>query len=390
MSAKRTCLSLAFALHLALAQAGLLCLSPAAVQAAPWPVKGKVVSYAKVSDRLGSGHVVYTEERREEHRDGGISSTRLVHAYRFTEEQGDAPLWTINDGVEDCFDLAAQGRFSAGAPVTTDLDGDGLLEIWTGYTYYCKGDVSPSDLKIIMYEGRKKHAMRGETLLEMDGRFDGGEGKMDSAFLEAPKAFRDQARKLWSQWRTMGMADGGAASWPVKGDVVCIEPVSDSLGTGAVVYTREEVWPGEDDEERWETIRLRACRFNGEPGSAEKVWQISDGAERCLPPGASSDFMEDCPVVTDLDGDGLKEFWTVYSYGCAPGPDEFARPDRLKIIMYEGRTKHAMRGGVREAEPGLYRGGSFEMDEAFEQGPAVFRDYAEKLWRRWILSRASG
>ena len=382
MSAKRARFSIAFALLLGLAQAGLLCLSSVAVQAAPWPVKGKVVSYAKVSDRLGSGHVVYTKERREEHRNGGISSTRLVHAYRFTEEQGDAPLWTINDGVEDCFDLAAQGRFSAGAPVTTDLDGDGLLEIWTGYTYYCKGDVSPSDLKIIMYEGRKKHAMRGETLLEMDGRFDGGEGKMDSAFLEAPKAFRDQAKKLWSQWRTMGMADGGAESWPVKGEVAAVEPASDSLGTGAVVYTREM-----DGNQ----IRLlHAYRFDGEPGSAERLWQINDGPEHCDLSGDHAEFMEDCPLATDLDGDGLKEFWTVYAYGCAPGPDEFARPDRLKIIMYEGRAKHAMRGNVREAEPGLYRGGSFEMDEAFEQGSAVFRDYAKKLWRRWILSRASG
>ena len=92
MSTKRTCLSLAFALHLALAQAGLLCLFPAAVQAAPWPVKGKVVSYARVNDRLGSGHVVYTEERRDEYVDGDISGTRLVHAYRFAEEEDGTPL----------------------------------------------------------------------------------------------------------------------------------------------------------------------------------------------------------------------------------------------------------------------------------------------------------
>ena len=77
MSAKRTSLPLAFALLLGLAQAVLPAFSPADALAAPWPVKGKVVSYANVSDRLGSGHVVYTEERRDEHTDGSISSTRL-------------------------------------------------------------------------------------------------------------------------------------------------------------------------------------------------------------------------------------------------------------------------------------------------------------------------
>ncbi|MBR6466741.1 MAG: hypothetical protein IKT16_01145 [Desulfovibrio sp.] len=382
MSAKRICLSRAFALLLGLAQAGLLCLAPAMLQAAPWPVKGKVVSYARVDDRLGSGHVVYTEQRIN----SGEVATRLIHAYRFAEEQGGEPLWTINDGVEECVDAAAKGRFSAGAPVITDLDGDGLLEIWTGYIVGCRSDVSPEDLKIIMYEGRKKYAMRGETLIDVDGSRMGGKGKMDGAFREAPEAFRRQAQKLWRQWRTGGAADGGAEPWPVKGVVAAIEPVSDSLGTGAVVYTRETEEGGGDL-----TMGIHAYRFNGEPGSAEKLWQINDGLEQCELPGDVADFMEDCPLATDLDGDGLKEFWTVYSFGCLPGPDGFARPDILKIIMYEGRTKHAMRGGVREASAGVYRGGSFKMDEALQQGPAVFRDYAEKLWRRWRLVRgASG
>ena len=40
----------------------------------------------------------------------------------------------------------------------TDLDGDGLAEVWLAYEMWCKGDVSPSKLKVIMYEGSRKHA----------------------------------------------------------------------------------------------------------------------------------------------------------------------------------------------------------------------------------------
>ena len=141
--------------------------------------------------------------------------------------------------------------------------------------------------------------------------------------------------KLWLQWRTGGAADGGTEPWPVKGMVHAVEPVSDRLGTGAVVYARVD--------DSGETQLLHAYRFNGEPGSAEKVWQISDGLEQCDLPGDLAEFMEDCPLATDLDGNSLKEFWTVYAYGCVPGPDEFARPDRLKIIMYEGRRNWRMR-----------------------------------------------
>ena len=41
-----------------------------------------------------------------------------------------------------------------------------------------------------MYEGTKKHAIHGETLIALDDYRAGGDGKMDSAFLEAPEVFR--------------------------------------------------------------------------------------------------------------------------------------------------------------------------------------------------------
>ncbi len=69
----------------------------------------------------------------------------------------------------------------------------------------CHGDVSPLDLKIIMYEGSQKYAMRGENKIAFgtsdDGRirYIGGEYSFDVAFGNGPEVFRQQALKIWNR-----------------------------------------------------------------------------------------------------------------------------------------------------------------------------------------------
>ncbi|MCR5170499.1 MAG: hypothetical protein K6C33_08595 [Desulfovibrio sp.] len=366
----------ALASVLALALAWALLLAPGDAQAARWPVKGGIVQQKIVKDRLGAGQVIYTEERN----DSGNLQTRLLHAYRFTGDPEEAELvWLVNDGVERC-PADVDAHFAAKAPVTTDLDEDGLLEIWTGYVTRCAGDVSPKTLKIIMYEGRNKHAMRGTTLVEVEpGHFEGGTGEMDTAFRTGPAAFRKYAEKLWSQWRSDDGRAGTRDSWPVKGEVLASEPIADRLGEGAVVYSREV-----EEKDDWKTMLLHAYRFSGEPGSASRIWQINDGVERCELDAVTASFLGDGPFVTDLDRDGIKEIWTVFTYGCAGDPG----PIDLKIIMYEGKTKYAMRGETwARVGDGIMQGGEGKMDDAFRSGPAVFRRYAEKLWQRFRMGR---
>jgi hypothetical protein len=73
-------------------------------------------------------------------------------------------------------------------------------EVWIMYTTVCHGDVSPGDMKIIMYEGKQKFAMRGHDKVQVSEKdFDGGDYKFDQAFNAGPKAFRDFAVKLWNK-----------------------------------------------------------------------------------------------------------------------------------------------------------------------------------------------
>lgn len=105
--------------------------------------------------------------------------------------------WKISDFVKDCpFDITA--AFVKGTLQITDLNANGIAEVWVMYKVTCRSDVSPSDMKIIMYEGDKKHAMRGQNKVPSgDNTFLGGDYKFDTAFNEAQKSIKDFAIKLW-------------------------------------------------------------------------------------------------------------------------------------------------------------------------------------------------
>lgn len=61
----------------------------------------------------------------------------------------------------------------------------------------CRGDVSPSTMKLIMYEGDKKYAVRGTCKIVMGDESYGGEMNMDANFKNGLQVFREYAQKKW-------------------------------------------------------------------------------------------------------------------------------------------------------------------------------------------------
>lgn len=60
-------------------------------------------------------------------------------------------VWTFMDFVADCpVDIVAE--FIKPAMRITDLDNDGNGEVWLLYRLACKGDTSPAELHIVMYQ----------------------------------------------------------------------------------------------------------------------------------------------------------------------------------------------------------------------------------------------
>ena len=158
-------------------------------------------------DNFGE-HIVITSETGPYSIDSeGISRSAELFAYHFALNSGIAKqTWKVYDFIKSC-SVDMEVKFVKNAIVQntqqiSDLNNDGIMEVWLIYTLQCAGDVSPSKMKIIMYSGNKKFAMRGFSKL-----FDvlgfgtelGGDFEFDNEFLAGPKVFVEYADFLWKK-----------------------------------------------------------------------------------------------------------------------------------------------------------------------------------------------
>jgi hypothetical protein len=103
-------------------------------------------------------------------------------------------LWKVYDFNKECpvdLDLYFINKTFA----VTDLDKNGIAEVWIMYKNYCHGDISPVPTKIIMYEGNTKYALRGESRVNKMG----GNYTLDDNFRKGNVTFKQYAKKLWTQ-----------------------------------------------------------------------------------------------------------------------------------------------------------------------------------------------
>lgn len=108
-------------------------------------------------------------------------------------------IWHIHDFVNDCqFDVVAE--FFKDAFKLTDLNKNGIPEIWSVYRTACRSDISPCEMKIIMYEGGNKYAMRGTQKTTYDPNApSSGTYIMDKSFQKADSSLSNYARSLWNE-----------------------------------------------------------------------------------------------------------------------------------------------------------------------------------------------
>ena len=176
------------------AQLQVSALPPRAVPAT-LPRTGRVVQALRYTDRTGTYTVLATESGPTSQ--GADGQRADLYAYQYPATSS-AASWQVHDFVADCL-LDLQARFRPQGLTVTDLDGNGTAEVWLVYRTVCRGDVSPSTQKIIMYEGARKYAVRGTSRISLGGQPDGGTNTFDAAWQAAPAAFRQHAAKLWQQ-----------------------------------------------------------------------------------------------------------------------------------------------------------------------------------------------
>ncbi|RZJ58145.1 MAG: hypothetical protein EOO45_26965 [Flavobacterium sp.] len=168
--------------------------------------EGKLKKGLRWTDKNGDNVVITSDtgihrNKNFAHESDGKDAELFAYHYIFKNNKA-TPGWKIYDYISDCpLDITAS--FADAAFQITDLNKDGIAEIWILYKTACSGDVSPADMKLIMYENGKKFAMRGtsKAFLGVEKgvkQYDGGEYTFDKAFTHAPDSFRVFAKKLWN------------------------------------------------------------------------------------------------------------------------------------------------------------------------------------------------
>jgi hypothetical protein len=131
---------------------------------------------------------------------GQTNASAKLSAVLFQKtDSGFVTKWKMIDYISDC-ELDIVCSFYDDHLTITDLDSNGLAEITMLYALSCKGDVSPNEKKLIMYEGTQKYAIRGEELMLLQKDTLGGSWKADTAFSKAPKAFLSYAVERWEKF----------------------------------------------------------------------------------------------------------------------------------------------------------------------------------------------
>lgn len=158
--------------------------------------KGIIDTAIKYTDSEGQ-HILITSEDADGDSDNRLNGIYLyAYSYKLTGDKWRLQ-WQLHDFVNQCEEDVA-GEFVPGTLTITDLDHNGRAEVWLMYRLACRGDVSPSDMKVIMHQGSNKYAMRGNSRIKVNATdYYGGDYKLDDAFWNGPVVFKQYAIQLW-------------------------------------------------------------------------------------------------------------------------------------------------------------------------------------------------
>jgi hypothetical protein len=168
--------------------------------------EGNIKDAIQWKDRSGKHILIISEtgiyqNQRFSHQKDGSDAELFAYHYKLSK-QGVARVWKLYDVIADC-PVDIELAFIENTLQLSDLNHDGVAEIWLMYKKVCHGDVSPADMRIILYQGNKKHIMNGQnkvlTRIDDQGKkhYTGGTFSFDRAFKQAPKIYRTFAQKLW-------------------------------------------------------------------------------------------------------------------------------------------------------------------------------------------------
>lgn len=163
--------------------------------------EGTVVFARQWKDRIGEHLFIATETGVYETVDSAsMESSRAgrIQAQHFLLGDTIKRSWEEGDSIVACM-VDTELGFLPSAFELTDLDKDGIYELWLMYKSVCHGDVSPADMQLVMHEGDQRFTMIGTTKVEIgDKQFLGGQYDFNNLFLEGNPVFKKHGMDLWN------------------------------------------------------------------------------------------------------------------------------------------------------------------------------------------------
>lgn len=163
---------------------------------------GKVKDILQWTDKQGR-HLLLLSEAINVSRNAVSAKDAELYAGHYLDVGGNWELqWKVSDFERVC-PLDVGATFILESVEITDLDKDGISEVSFMYRTFCTGGIDPHSLKLIMYAGKKKLAIRGETLVRLPQQpAYGGSTRMDSSFESVSHELKDFALAQWEKYRT--------------------------------------------------------------------------------------------------------------------------------------------------------------------------------------------
>lgn len=170
--------------------------------------RGTVVEALKWTDNRGENILVQTItghfRYKEYNKDSSEFSTEdkwALYAYLFQKSPGEKVFktsWKVYDYIT-CFGVDWYAGFIPQATTITDVNNNGIAEVSMPYVLICRGGLDPGTMKIILYEGNEKYALRGSTMVmcETDQPFGGDYKASDN--LKGQEAFLKFLVKRWNE-----------------------------------------------------------------------------------------------------------------------------------------------------------------------------------------------
>lgn len=164
-------------------------------------VKGTITDGASWQDKEGEQMVILTQTENVIAKN---TQKQSLYAYCFIKTQsGWQKKWQVEDNITDC-EFDATCEHIPGSLAVTDADSNNVAEASFIYKLSCRSDVSPDGKKLIMYEGAKKYALRGNTIViyKQSGEKYGGDKKIDASFTAANPSLLKFANNQWDKFGT--------------------------------------------------------------------------------------------------------------------------------------------------------------------------------------------